>query len=62
MTSLLALLLPQLLGGMVGEPDAIIDRLKKAEAVGIGEVTLLTAAATARGNYADFARHVIERY
>jgi alkanesulfonate monooxygenase SsuD/methylene tetrahydromethanopterin reductase-like flavin-dependent oxidoreductase (luciferase family) len=49
-------------GGLVGEPDEIIAMLKDQESAGLKEVTLLPPMAVARKNYADFARHVIERY
>jgi alkanesulfonate monooxygenase SsuD/methylene tetrahydromethanopterin reductase-like flavin-dependent oxidoreductase (luciferase family) len=49
-------------GGLVGEPDAIIAELRAHERAGLKEVTLLPPMAVARENFADFARHVIERY
>jgi alkanesulfonate monooxygenase SsuD/methylene tetrahydromethanopterin reductase-like flavin-dependent oxidoreductase (luciferase family) len=49
-------------GGLVGEPDEIIAMLREQEEMGLKEVTLLPPMACARENYADFARHVIERY
>lgn len=48
--------------GLVGEPDEIIAMLRDQESAGLKEVTLLPPMAVARKNYADFARHVIERY
>lgn len=49
-------------GGLVGEPDEIIDMLRERERGGLREVTLLPPMAWARKNFADFAKHVIERY
>jgi alkanesulfonate monooxygenase SsuD/methylene tetrahydromethanopterin reductase-like flavin-dependent oxidoreductase (luciferase family) len=49
-------------GGLVGEPDEIIAMLRAQEAAGLKEVTLLPPMASARENFAAFARHVIERY
>lgn len=49
-------------GGLVGEPDEIIAMLRAQEAGGLQEVTLLPPMACARENFADFAKHVIERY
>jgi alkanesulfonate monooxygenase SsuD/methylene tetrahydromethanopterin reductase-like flavin-dependent oxidoreductase (luciferase family) len=49
-------------GGLVGEPDEIIAMLRDQESAGLKEVTLLPPMAVARKSYADFARHVIERY
>jgi alkanesulfonate monooxygenase SsuD/methylene tetrahydromethanopterin reductase-like flavin-dependent oxidoreductase (luciferase family) len=49
-------------GGLVGEPDEIIAMLRAQERGGLKEVTLLPPMEYARECYADFARHVIERY
>jgi alkanesulfonate monooxygenase SsuD/methylene tetrahydromethanopterin reductase-like flavin-dependent oxidoreductase (luciferase family) len=49
-------------GGLVGEPAEIIDMLRTHERAGLGEVTLLPPMACARECFADFAKHVIERY
>ncbi len=49
-------------GGLVGEPDEIIDMLRRGERAGLREVTLLPPMANARKIYKDFADHVIERY
>jgi len=49
-------------GGLVGEPDEILAMLRAQQAAGLREVTLLPPLAHARRNFADFARHVIERY
>ena len=49
-------------GGLVGEPDEIIDTLRRQERAGLAEVTLLPPMEHARECFADFARHVIERY
>jgi alkanesulfonate monooxygenase SsuD/methylene tetrahydromethanopterin reductase-like flavin-dependent oxidoreductase (luciferase family) len=49
-------------GGLVGEPDEIVERLKTLEAAGLKEVTLLPPRAAMRGNFRDFAREVMARY
>jgi alkanesulfonate monooxygenase SsuD/methylene tetrahydromethanopterin reductase-like flavin-dependent oxidoreductase (luciferase family) len=49
-------------GGLVGEPDEIIGMLRDQERAGLREVTLLPPMAIARESYAEFAKHVIERY
>ena len=49
-------------GGLVGTPDEIIDVLREREAMGLAEITLLPAMATARRNLRDFAGKVIARY
>ena len=49
-------------GGLVGTPDEIIAQLREREAMGLSEITLLPAMATARRNLKDFAEQVIARY
>ena len=49
-------------GGLVGTPEEIITDLREQESAGLKEVTLLPPMACARKNFADFARHVIEKY
>ncbi|MCW5746141.1 MAG: LLM class flavin-dependent oxidoreductase [Alphaproteobacteria bacterium] len=49
-------------GGLVGTPDEIIAMLREREAMGLTEITLLPAMATARRNLRDFADKVIARY
>jgi len=49
-------------GGLVGTADAIIATLREREAMGLREITLLPAMATARRNLRDFAEKVIARY
>jgi len=49
-------------GGLVGEPDEIIERLRKLEAGGLKEVSLLPPVAVARRNFKDFADHVMAKY
>jgi alkanesulfonate monooxygenase SsuD/methylene tetrahydromethanopterin reductase-like flavin-dependent oxidoreductase (luciferase family) len=49
-------------GGLVGEPAEIIEMLRAQERAGLKEVTLLPPMAHARECYADFAKHVIEKY
>jgi len=49
-------------GGLVGPPDEIIAMLREREAMGLNEISLLPAMATARQNLKDFADKVIARY
>jgi len=49
-------------GGLVGEPDEIVARLRAMEAAGLKEVTLLPPMAVARENFKDFAEQVMARY
>ncbi len=49
-------------GGLVGTPDEIIAMIREREAMGLKEIALLPAMATARRNLGDFAKQVIERY
>jgi 5,10-methylenetetrahydromethanopterin reductase len=49
-------------GGLIGEPDEIIHRLRESERAGLREVTLLPPMASARKCFRDFADHVIARY
>jgi alkanesulfonate monooxygenase SsuD/methylene tetrahydromethanopterin reductase-like flavin-dependent oxidoreductase (luciferase family) len=49
-------------GGLVGEADEIVERLRGMEAGGLKEVTLLPPMAAARTNFKDFAELVIARY
>jgi len=49
-------------GGLVGTPDEIIDMIREREAMGLREIALLPAAATARRNLDDFAKQVMARY
>ncbi len=51
----------QVAGGLVGEPDAIVERLGQLAAAGLKEVVLLPPAARMRENFSDFARHVMAR-
>ncbi len=48
-------------GGLVGEPDEIVERLGQLGAAGLKEVTLLPPAAKMRGNFKDFAEQVMAR-
>ncbi len=48
--------------GLVGTPDEIVAMLHEREAMGLSEITLLPAMASARQNLRDFADHVIARY
>ena len=49
-------------GGLVGTPDEIISMLREREAMGLQEITLLPAMATARRNLKDFSEKVMARY
>ena len=49
-------------GGFVGEPDEIIERLRKLEAGGLREIALLPPIAVARESFKDFAKQVMARY
>jgi len=49
-------------GGLVGEPDEIIEQLRAQEAMGLKEVTLLPPMEFARDCYREFAEQVIARY
>jgi alkanesulfonate monooxygenase SsuD/methylene tetrahydromethanopterin reductase-like flavin-dependent oxidoreductase (luciferase family) len=48
-------------GGLVGEPDQILERLRALERAGLQEVTLLPPMAQARGIHKDFAEQIIAR-
>lgn len=49
-------------GGLVGEPDEIIDMIRERERWGLREITLLPPMAVARKNFKAFAEKVIARY
>ena len=49
-------------GGLVGTPDEIIEMIREREAMGLKEIALLPAMATARRNLGDFAKQVMARY
>ena len=49
-------------GGLVGTPDEIIAMIREREAMGLTEIALLPAMATARRNLKDFAEKVMARY
>lgn len=49
----------QVSGGLVGEPDEIVERLGQLEAAGLREVTLLPPVAHARTNFKDFSEQVM---
>jgi alkanesulfonate monooxygenase SsuD/methylene tetrahydromethanopterin reductase-like flavin-dependent oxidoreductase (luciferase family) len=59
------LITPELIeqsGALVGEPEAIIHRIKEQEAAGLTELVLLPALSEARTVYREFADAIIERY
>jgi alkanesulfonate monooxygenase SsuD/methylene tetrahydromethanopterin reductase-like flavin-dependent oxidoreductase (luciferase family) len=47
---------------LVGEPDEILDQIRKAEKAGLKELTLLPAMASARKVFKDFADYIMARY
>ena len=49
-------------GGLVGEPDELVERLKAMAAAGLREVVLLPPMAVARDNFRDFATEVMAPY
>ena len=49
-------------GGLVGEPDEIVEMLRERERAGLQEVTLLPPMDQARECFKEFAEQVIERY
>jgi len=49
-------------GGLVGEPDEIVEMLRERELAGLQEVTLLPPMAQARECFQEFAEQVIARY
>ena len=49
-------------GGLVGEPDEIIGRIRELEKAGLREVVLLPPIAVARPNFKEFAEQIMARY
>ena len=49
-------------GGLVGEPDEIIEQIRVLEAGGLTETLLLPPVAVARDNFKNFAEQIIARY
>jgi alkanesulfonate monooxygenase SsuD/methylene tetrahydromethanopterin reductase-like flavin-dependent oxidoreductase (luciferase family) len=47
---------------LVGEPEKILDQLRRAESAGLKEVSLLPPMAYSRKVFKDFAEQVIRRY
>jgi alkanesulfonate monooxygenase SsuD/methylene tetrahydromethanopterin reductase-like flavin-dependent oxidoreductase (luciferase family) len=47
---------------LVGEPEEIIDQLRRAESAGLQEVSLLPPMAYNRKVFKDFAEQIIKRY
>jgi len=59
------LITPELIehsGALVGEPDAIMDRIRDQEVAGLTDLVLLPALAEARTVYREFAAAIIDRY
>ena len=49
-------------GGLVGDPDEIIEQIRVLEAGGLTETLLLPPVAVARDNFKSFAEQVMARY
>ena len=49
-------------GGLVGEPDEIVERIRKLEDSGLKEVILLPPTAVQRSNFKEFSETVMARY
>lgn len=49
-------------GGLVGEPDEIVEQIRALEAGGLTETLLLPPVAVARDNFKSFAEQVVARY
>lgn len=49
-------------GGLVGEPDAVLERIRQLEAGGLNEILLLPPVAVARENFKEFADEIMARY
>ncbi len=49
-------------GGLVGEPDEIVSRVRELEQAGLREVVLLPPIAVARSNFKEFSELVMARY
>lgn len=48
-------------GGLVGEPDELVERIRELEAGGLKEIVLLPPTAVLRSNFKTFAEEVIAR-
>jgi len=49
-------------GGLVGEADAIIERIRTLETAGLDQIVLLPPIAAARQNFKDFSEQVMAKY
>ena len=49
-------------GGLVGEPDEVIEMIRERETMGLKEIALLPAMDTSGQNLRDFATYIMERY
>ncbi len=47
---------------LVGEPDEIIDYIRRSETAGLKEITLLPPMASARKVFKDFSDHIMAKY
>jgi alkanesulfonate monooxygenase SsuD/methylene tetrahydromethanopterin reductase-like flavin-dependent oxidoreductase (luciferase family) len=47
---------------LVGDPDEIVEQIRRAERAGLKEFTLLPPMASARKVFKDFAEQVMARY
>ena len=52
----------QATGGLVGEVDEILHRIRALEVGGLNEIILLPPIAAARQNFKDFAQQIVARY
>ncbi|MBT3331266.1 MAG: LLM class flavin-dependent oxidoreductase [Rhodospirillaceae bacterium] len=49
-------------GGLVGEPDEILSRMKALEAAGLREVVLMPPIHVARSNFQEFSEQIMAKY
>ncbi|NKB59666.1 MAG: LLM class flavin-dependent oxidoreductase [Alphaproteobacteria bacterium] len=49
-------------GGLVGEPDAVLEKIRELEVGGLNEILLLPPIAVARENFKEFADEIMARY
>jgi alkanesulfonate monooxygenase SsuD/methylene tetrahydromethanopterin reductase-like flavin-dependent oxidoreductase (luciferase family) len=49
-------------GGLVGERDAVVEKIHQLKAGGLNEITLLPPIAVARENFKEFADEIMTRY
>lgn len=49
-------------GGLVGESDELIERIRVRERAGLKQITIMPAVDRARESFREFSEHVISRY